>query len=183
MAATHGRSLWVLDVTALRQMTADALKAKAHLYRPNDGGPLASEPQRGTMYGAGSRHFVGENPPSGAQIYYSLTAKAEKVRLQVQDFAGQTVRELEAKTEPGLHRVDWNLMMEEQPSLLSMVTGGEKKNVPAPPGMYRVVLTVDDEEYKQGLKVEPDPTTPNAVSTRTTGTTATRTRTGRRSIR
>src|SRR5262249_57922547 len=30
VAATHGRSLWVLDVTPLRQMTQDALTAKAH---------------------------------------------------------------------------------------------------------------------------------------------------------
>src|SRR5213079_1034568 len=35
VVATHGRSLWVLDVTPLRQMTADVLKAKAYLYRPN----------------------------------------------------------------------------------------------------------------------------------------------------
>jgi hypothetical protein len=52
--------------------------------------------------------------------------------------------------------------MEEQPTLLETVTSGEKK-VPAPPGMYRVVLTVDGDEYRQGLKVEPDPTAPNAV--------------------
>jgi hypothetical protein len=150
-------------VTALRQMTADNLKAKAFLFRPNDVVRWRSEPHRGTIFGAGSRHFVGENPPRGALIYYSLTAPAKKVRLKVQDFAGRTVRELEAKAEPGWHRVEWNLLMEEQPTLLEAVTGGERKKVPAPPGMYRVVLTVDDDEYKQGLKVEPDPTTPNAM--------------------
>ena len=83
----------------------------------------------------------------------------------VQDFAGRTVRELEAGPEPGLHRVEWNLMMEEQPSLLNAVTGGRKKTWPLPPGMYRIVLTVDGDEYKHGLKVEADPVTPNAVFT------------------
>ena len=34
VAATHGRSLWVLNVTALRQVTPDVLKASAYLYRP-----------------------------------------------------------------------------------------------------------------------------------------------------
>ncbi len=43
------------------------------------------------------------------------------------------------------------------------VTGGERKKVAAPPGIYRIVLVVDGDEYKQGLKVEPDPTTPNAA--------------------
>ena len=163
VAATHGRSLWVLDVTMLRQLTADALKAKAHLFRPNDVVRWRSEPTHGVSYAAGSRRFVGENPPRGAPIYYSLTAPAKKARLLVQDFAGRTVRELEAKTEPGLHRVEWNLVMEEQPTLLEAVTGGERKKVAAPPGMYRIVLVVDGDEYKQGLKVEPDPTTPNAA--------------------
>jgi len=33
VAATHGRSLWVLDVSPLRQMTADVAQAKAHLFK------------------------------------------------------------------------------------------------------------------------------------------------------
>ncbi len=75
------------------------------------------------------------------------------------------MRELDAGTEPGLHRIEWNLMMEEQPTLLSMVAGRERRNVAAPPSMYSVVLTVDGDTYKQGLKIEPDPTTPNALFT------------------
>src|SRR5205823_3988315 len=55
VAATHGRSLWVLDVTALRQMTADALKAKAQLYRPGPVVYWTPEPERGSAYGIGSR--------------------------------------------------------------------------------------------------------------------------------
>src|SRR5258708_15720268 len=58
VAATHGRSLWVLDVTALRQMTADTVKAKSFLYRPNDVIRWRSEPYHGTLYGAGSRRYV-----------------------------------------------------------------------------------------------------------------------------
>src|SRR5262249_25421057 len=75
VAATHGRSLWVLDVTALRQMTADALKAKATLYRPNVVTYWKNEPERGSPYGTGSRKYAGQNPLTGAQIYYSLTKK------------------------------------------------------------------------------------------------------------
>ena len=65
VAATHGRSLWILDVTTLRQMTADDLKAKAFLFRPNDVVRWRSEPSHGVSYGSGSRRFVGENPPRG----------------------------------------------------------------------------------------------------------------------
>ena len=48
VAATHGRSLWVLDVTALRQMAAESLKATAKLYRPNVVTYWKSEPERGS---------------------------------------------------------------------------------------------------------------------------------------
>jgi photosystem II stability/assembly factor-like uncharacterized protein len=109
VAATHGRSLWILDVTALRQMTAEVVKAPAHLYRPNKAVRWRAEPGRGSPFGNGSRHFVGENPLPGAQIYYSLTRPATKASLKVVDIAGKTVRELETKTEAGLHRVSWNL--------------------------------------------------------------------------
>jgi photosystem II stability/assembly factor-like uncharacterized protein len=166
VAATHGRSLWVLDAAPLRQITNQAVKAKALLYKPNEVIRWRSEPRHGTMYGAGSRRYVGENPSFQAQLYYSLTAPAKKARIKIQDYAGRTVRELDAGTELGLHRVEWNLMMQEQPTLLNMVSGGgEKRDVPAPAGMYSVVLTVDSDTYKQGLKVEPDPAAPNAVYT------------------
>jgi photosystem II stability/assembly factor-like uncharacterized protein len=109
VAATHGRSLWVLDIKPLRQMSTEVLKAKVHLFEPNPGVRWRTEPQRASPYGNGSRRFIGDNPPPGTQIYYSLAKKADKVNLKVVDYAGKTVRELEAKTDPGLHRVAWNL--------------------------------------------------------------------------
>jgi photosystem II stability/assembly factor-like uncharacterized protein len=110
VAATHGRSLWVLDVTPLRQMTSEALKAKAQLYQPNTIVRWHMEAGRGGWFSESQRHFVGQNPPRDAQLYYSLAQKAEKVSLKVLDYAGKTVAEFSGvKAEPGLHRVAWNL--------------------------------------------------------------------------
>ena len=66
VAATHGRSLWVLDVAPLRQMTAEALKAKAYLYQPNT--VLNYRPEGGHEGGLSpsERKFAGQNPPRGA---------------------------------------------------------------------------------------------------------------------
>jgi len=33
--ATHGRSLWIMDVTALRQMKSEVLAKEIHLFKPN----------------------------------------------------------------------------------------------------------------------------------------------------
>jgi photosystem II stability/assembly factor-like uncharacterized protein len=168
VAATHGRSLWVLDVTPLRQMTPDVLKAKAHLYRPNTAVRWRSEPVRNSPYGVGARRFTGQNPPSGAQIYYSLTKKADKINLKVMDYAGKAIVEYtKPKADPGLHRIDWNLRR------LEAVPAGQAQGAPpglfrfgqaVSPGIYRVVLTVDGQEFSQPLHVEADPTVPNAVA-------------------
>jgi photosystem II stability/assembly factor-like uncharacterized protein len=120
VAATHGRSLWVLDVTPLRQTTAEVLKGKAHLYRPATAVRWRPEPRRGGT----NRRFVGENPRTGAQVYYALPSKADKVSLKIVDYTGKTVRELEARSEPGLHRVSWDLAQTPERSADRAGTGG-----------------------------------------------------------
>jgi photosystem II stability/assembly factor-like uncharacterized protein len=108
VAATHGRSIWITDISPIRQMSAAVVKDKAKLYTPAPAIRWRVENNRGMFAGA-DRKFVGQNPPRGAQVYYSLTQKAQKVELKVVDYAGQVVRRLEANTEPGLYRVNWDL--------------------------------------------------------------------------
>ncbi len=168
VAATHGRSIWILDVTALRQITPDTVKAMATLYQPNTAMIWHSEPAKGSsIYGNGSRKFVGENPAPGAQIFYSLSQKAQKVNLKVLDFAGKTVWETNnAKTDAGLQHVSWNLRRGGAGGGRGGRGGGGGfggggrggfGGAPVSAGMYRVVLTVDGTEFSQGLKVEIDP--------------------------
>jgi len=108
VAATHGRSIWITDISAIRQMSTAVVKEKAKLYTPAPAIRWRVENNRGMFSGA-DRKFVGQNPPRGAQVYYSLSQKAQKVELKVLDYAGQVVRRLEANTDPGLYRVNWDL--------------------------------------------------------------------------
>jgi photosystem II stability/assembly factor-like uncharacterized protein len=109
VAATHGRSLWVLDVNPLRQMTAETLAAKAYLYQPNTVVRWREEQGRDGWFSESDRKFIGQNPPSGAQIYYSLAEKPKALSLKILDHTGELVMELNARSEPGLHRVPWSL--------------------------------------------------------------------------
>jgi len=109
VAATHGRSLWVLDVTPLRQTTAVVLKEKSHLYQPNTVIRWRLEQGREGMFSGADRKFYGQNPPPGAQIFYSLNKKADAISLKVMDYTGKLMTELQAASEPGLHQVSWNL--------------------------------------------------------------------------
>ena len=107
VAATHGRSLWVLDVTPLRQMTTSVVQAKAHLFRPNPAIRQRPEPE----HGGTNRRYVGQNPTPGAQLYYTLAKKPEAISLKILDYTGKTIRELKADPEPGLHHVTWDLAL------------------------------------------------------------------------
>jgi photosystem II stability/assembly factor-like uncharacterized protein len=157
VAATHGRSLWILDVTALRQLTPEALHAEARLYRPATAIHWRLEPSRGST----NRRFVGTNPPDGAAIWYSLGKNAEKVSLKVLDIDGKLVRELDASTQSGLHKIVWNLTR--TPERRERGQQAQSEGRPVAPGTYLLVLSVDGKEYKQALRVEGDPAGANSL--------------------
>ncbi len=173
IAATHGRSLWIVDITPIRQMSADVLKEKAHLYAPALAVRWRTEANR-SMFAGAERHFVGQNAPRGVDCYYSLGQKAQKVEFAVLDYAGQVVRKLEVKTEPGLHKAHWDLARLPNAPAAGAGGGGGRGGrggggggfggfafgAQAGPGTYRLLLTVDGKEYSQPIHVEADPTAP-----------------------
>jgi photosystem II stability/assembly factor-like uncharacterized protein len=158
VAATHGRSLWILDVTPLRQMTPAVLKERPNLYKPN----TVIRWQTGPTRGRTNRQFVGENPPPGAQLYYSLVRPAKKVSLRILDVDGTVVQQLPASPEPGLQHVTWDLTREPNGSGRGQRPGAQTRR-PVPPGAYRVVLAVDGKLFAQSFRVEADPGAPRAI--------------------
>ncbi len=166
IAATHGRSLWVLDVTPLRQMTPTVLSAPAHLYRPNDVTVLRADLPRGSV---GMRGFRGQNPPQSPQVFYSLTVPASEVTIKVTTLDGRVVDEPVAPSKaPGLHRLS---LERRGPTGGQARAGGPPQQAGAgprggfgggryTPGTYRVVLTVDGKEYTQQFTVSGDPDYP-----------------------
>lgn len=170
VAATHGRSLWVLDISALRQVKQDSLEAAAHLYAPTAAVKWRSEPEVGSMYGNGSKKYYGQNPPAGTNIYVSFAKKPEKASLKVYDVSGQLIRELAVKSEVGLQRINWNLTRPSAQRVIGAIGGtvdpeqamrrpGGLFGTSVPPGQYRVVLAADGKEFVQALSIEADPVT------------------------
>ncbi len=160
VAGTHGRSIWILDIAALRQMTPETVAAAVHLYRPQAVVKWRTQPRRGA---SGTRRFVGENPPAGAAIYYSLGKNAGSVELRITDIAGKKMAEFVGDTTAGLHRVAWDLRR-----TVARPAGAEAGAGPARgprggtvrSGSYLVTLTVDDQELKQVLTILEDPDAP-----------------------
>jgi photosystem II stability/assembly factor-like uncharacterized protein len=102
VVATHGRSLFIIDVAPLEEMTTKVQAAEVHLF---DVRPVRLA-ARGTMETPPARTYAGANPPEGAVIYYRLSRKQPAVSLQVIAAEG-VVANLPAPTGPGLHAVVW----------------------------------------------------------------------------
>src|SRR5207249_11826817 len=120
VAATHGRSFWILDdVTPLRQLQPDIKLASAHLFKPRDTvrfriygrgeskskahlnykmtGPVTvAYKQVETPSGAILEQFAdaGRNPPDGVIIHYWLgeSIKPESGKLTISDAEGNEIR-------------------------------------------------------------------------------------------
>jgi len=166
--STQGRSFWILDdVTPLRQMTAQVTASPAHLFQPPDAYRVNNAGADG-----GLGELAPEAAPQGATIHYWLASEPEgEVRLDVVDAAGAVawtfstdsavVRETKgtkiAKGK-GLHRVSWGLFYPGPDFPDDAVIWGYTGGVKAPPGAYRVRMTVGGgAAQEQPLRVLADP--------------------------
>jgi hypothetical protein len=184
IAATEGRSIWVLDdYTPLRQKAGAILIPPAKAYRlglnQNRDTPLPLDEPRNP------------NPPTGAVIDYVLPSGAQgPVVLDLVDPRGQVVRSFRSDEAPkrpeanqyfdddwlqepeplparaGHNRFVWNLRLPrpkvpEYEFSIAAAPGVDTPVVPqgliAPPGRYEARLTVDGRTVSQPLEVAMDP--------------------------
>ena len=180
VVGTHGRSIWILDdLTPVRQLTADVLKADVHLF------PVPAVTAWRYAWGPRDK-YAGQNPPRGAMIHYFLRSKAEgEVALEVLDATGAVVRRLssvpkppvgssdgdeegeedEAKkkpdlpTEAGVQRAVWNLRHEGARLIKgSKIDSGSPEDGPLVlPGRYTLRLTASGKTVTSPIEVRLDP--------------------------
>jgi hypothetical protein len=178
--ATHGRSMWILDnVEPLRQLDAQVAAASAWLFQPAKAWRVRPAGFTGTPMPKDEP--TSPNPPAGAAIDYALAKPAaQPVTLEIHDASGQPVQrwssaDTVAKPDPahmrtapqwivpalhleataGMHRFNCPLQYAPAGTPGAGPRGGG--GVWAPPGDYRVTLTVDGREYTRVLTVAPDP--------------------------
>ncbi|MGH9534696.1 MAG: VPS10 domain-containing protein [Terriglobales bacterium] len=185
VAATHGRSFWILDdLSPLRQIQPGMAARAVFLYRPETAYlmHLPSEHVRPGM-------AAGQNPPSGAVLdYYLQAAPTAPVRLAVYDARGKLVRRFSsvkhkvppppkdfyaerARPSPvlpvkaGMNRFVWNLRGPRPKAIRDAIYDeGNSLGISILPGQYRAVLTVAGHDYSQPLTVEPDPRHPATLA-------------------
>ncbi|MCW5941986.1 MAG: hypothetical protein KIS66_07125 [Fimbriimonadaceae bacterium] len=139
VVGTHGRGVFIANVSPLRQLTEDVLKKDAHLFQPDRA--LAYNPIS-DMFDAFQAHqrYAAPNPPSGATIAYYLRTAADSVTVVVTDVSGAELATIDGAKTPGINVVQWNMRQ------------GGRGLVPA--GKYRVALKVGDKTESRVLEVE-----------------------------
>ena len=170
IAGTHGRSLWIANVTSLRQTSTKTIAADAHLYKPNKVVRWRSFASRGSV---GTRAFKAGNASSQAAIHYSLGKNANSVKIRISDVKGDTIYEEDGQTEAGLHAFNWNLSRQARAAGGAQRGGrggggrggfrGRGRSVAT--GTYLVTLVVDGNEMKEELSIVNDPTFGSTATT------------------
>ena len=176
VAATHGRSFWVLDdLNPLRQIAPDTDQQAAVLYAPQTALRLHYPDQ------VDSRRPVGDNPPAGALIDYVLktepqgeltidilnadgvlvrhlsSAKSDK-EVQPPEWPDQIVPDDRIPAKAGMNRLVWDLRMSDPAQIPGAFYSGPTPRGPlVPPGRYQVKLTVGGKAQTVPLTVVADP--------------------------
>lgn len=165
VAATHGRSLWIADVSAIRQFTSEKVKSGNQLYKPNEVVRWRRMPSAGS---SGTRRFVGENPGTDAQLFYSLSRDVQSAELEIRDITGRRVALLAGSNRTGLQKVTWDMRIIAGTTPPATTTtggrggfgggGGRFGGGRVGSGTYQVSLVIDGTVVAtESLKISEDP--------------------------
>ena len=106
---THGRSVWVLDISPLEQVTPEVLAEPVHLFDIKPVDRFQIDGVHDWQFMAQSV-FDGANPAFGAVIdYYLQSNLGENVEVRIADKADYPVATLQGPGYAGLQEVVWDL--------------------------------------------------------------------------
>ena len=155
VAGTHGRSVWVLDINAIRQLKPKVLESAVTLFNPAPAIRWVSGLTGRSPYSSSARKFVGQNPDTGTPIDFLFTKDVKKASLKIKDVTGKTVRTFrDVPTKAGMHSITWDLRG------TATGTGRRRRASSVSTGTYLVELTVDDKTYQTSVTIELDPNAP-----------------------
>ncbi len=174
VVATQGRAFWVLDdLTVVQQAAEKAVTEKVRLFKPETAyrldGPNFPLPKTAT---------IGQNPASGAVVYFNLNDKpAKEVKLIFSDLNGKELRTFIGRAkgaegpgggpggptdvfqyEVGLNRFVWDTRLSGATRFPGLVLwAGDLRGPKVVPGAYQVTLVVDGEKQAQSFEIKKDP--------------------------
>ncbi|MDH3649732.1 MAG: glycosyl hydrolase, partial [Saprospiraceae bacterium] len=161
VVATQGRSLWLIDDLNPIYSLAEAKDKKSYLYKPKDTYRMSGQQARNPK-------TAGKNHAAGAMIYFYLEELTDslEVSISVSNSEGEIIRSFSNKSKKedtlevksGSNLFVWDLRYADAEDFDGMIMWSGSLNGPrALPGVYQVILKVDDFEQSQELKILRDP--------------------------
>lgn len=145
--ATHGRGMWVANAAPLRQMTAEAVAARAWLFEPARVVRWRQDAPRGR---GANEWWSGDEPSGNAEIYYRLSEAVTGLEIEVQDLSGAVLARFSPDgSKTGLQRLDWNMRRQG--------TGQQRFGPLVETGTYRVVMRAGEVTIQRKLEIIADP--------------------------
>jgi hypothetical protein len=170
IVGTHGRGIWIADISEIEEMTPAVLAADAHLFEVDP--VIAWEAGQRTV--TATINFAGQSRPTDmGTSYYLRSDVTGDVKVRVYS-GSRVVAEMDGAKTAGVNTVRWNLQarrerIEGEAAPAGGGRGGRGGGggaapaqgnfamVPAGVGTYRVVLSVGGREYTQVALVVADP--------------------------
>jgi hypothetical protein len=185
IAATSGRSFWVLDDLALirqykRDTPAFSVYQPASAYLVNGGSELDDPKEDFT----GANTFRGVNPATGIVLYYQLPelGETDQLTLEVTDAQGKTVRTYSSEKvagfkkwdggpgpdpvlskSKGLNRFVWDMRHPTIPGVPGVYIEASYRGHKAPPGKYRFTLKMGGQAVATEAEVLANPLYPTTA--------------------
>ena len=155
---THGRGIIIIDdISPLRQITQEVLAKDVHFFETS---PAMIVEESGFGGTSTEMEFVGANRNRSGKIIYYLKKRHVfgKMKMEIQDMAGNTVVELTPGKTKGINVVTWNFMTK-QPKMAKGKTlaFGGFTSPRAQAGTYKVVMTKGKKTYETQMEVINDP--------------------------
>ncbi len=158
IVATHGRGIYVTDITPLQEMNGEMLGKDVHLFKVEP--KIQWQYKRGKEV-QGDRNFVAMNEPNGLVINYYLKDKSEdKVRIIISDPYGKELASIRGKQEAGINQVRWNMqqrLTSEEREQMQARGGRMGRPRLVDPGEYLVTLEVGAKTFTQRARIRPMP--------------------------
>lgn len=104
IVATHGRGIFITDISPLKEMSAELMDEDLHLFNTKSVVRWIDNGNNQSSF----NNFSGESRPAGIAINYYLKNKSDDgVKIQVMK-SGRVIYELEGAGEAGLNKAVWN---------------------------------------------------------------------------
>lgn len=166
IAATHGRSFWMIDdLTPLHQMSKEIEAKQSYLFKPMPSYRMAGGPGwRGP-----DRRLEGENHPGGVMMHFYVSKfdSNEEVKIEVMEMDGDPIqtystkskeRGTQLKVEKGGNRFVWNMRYPGYKTFPGLVFYSSPNLGPkAVPGKYKARLTANGQVSEQEFEILKDP--------------------------